>query len=229
MLLGVGSGSTGIGDALSNLFNNTSSSVASVSSAEKQTRERPRDPAAWRALATALEQNDRTVEAIPALERYTALRPKDADALQELGSLHLTQADVYAQQYVDAQTASQTLAPNAAFGPASDSKLAKAFSDPLSTAVATSSGKTTSEAYTKYLAAENKAVDVYRRLVELNPKDATNQYRLAQVAQTAGDTHTAVTAYKRFLALAPDDSLAPAARQALKQLTPTATPSTSGG
>jgi predicted TPR repeat methyltransferase len=72
-------------------------------------------------------------------------------------------------------------------------------------------------------------VDAYRRLVALNPKDATNQFQLASVAQSAGDSKTAVTAYRKFLVLAPDDSLAPAAKRALKALTAPATGTTTGG
>jgi tetratricopeptide (TPR) repeat protein len=229
VIFGVGSGSTGIGDVLGNWFSGSSSSGQSVSSAQKKTIERPKDPAAWRELATVLQQNDRTAEAVVALERYSQLRPKDERALQELGSLYRIEWEKAAQRYTEAQTTLQTLTPGSVFRPVASSPLGKAFSDPLSTAVTESTSTITSKAYTDYVLAQSKAVDAYRRLVALNPKDATNQFQLASVAQSAGDSKTAVTAYRKFLVLAPDDSLAPAAKRALKALTAPATGTTTGG
>jgi tetratricopeptide (TPR) repeat protein len=229
VFLGVGSGSSGMGDVLGNWFSGSSSSGTSVSSAQEKTRERPNDPQAWRALATALVQNDRPDEAADALGRYSALRPRDAGALQELGSIHLIRAERFAQDYIDAQSTRDTLTPSTAFSPRTSSPFAKAFEDPLSTAVTTAASTATADAYANYIEAQTDAVTVYKRLVALNPKDATNQYRMAQVAQTAGDTETAVTGYRKFLALAPNDSLAPAAKKALKQLTGTAAPASDAG
>ncbi len=77
VLLGVGSGSTGLGDALQNAFN-FGSSGTSVGKLEKKVQKHPRDANAWHDLATAYEQKQRTQDAVTALERYTALRPKDA-------------------------------------------------------------------------------------------------------------------------------------------------------
>ena len=229
VIFGVGSGSTGIGDVLGNFFSGSSSSGPSASSLQKKARERPKDAAVWRELATALEQKDDTEQAIAALARYTALKPKDDGALQELGGLYLRRADDFAQQYVEAQSKAQALAPSTTFEPSASSPLVQALQDPIETGVSTSTGKATSEAYAKYIETQRQAVVVYKRLAALNPKDATNQYRLAQVAQAAGNSSEAITAYKNFLVLAPDDSLAPAARKALKQLTAPSTPAVTAG
>jgi predicted TPR repeat methyltransferase len=43
--------------------------------------------------------------------------------------------------------------------------------------------------------------------------------QLGEAAQNAGDTKTAIAAYKKFLQLAPDDPLASAVKQQLKSLT----------
>jgi tetratricopeptide (TPR) repeat protein len=229
VIFGVGSGG-GVGDVLQDFFSrNSSSSGPSVSSAEKKTRENPKNPAAWRELATALEGKERRDEAIVALDKYTELKPRDESALQELGGLYLAKADAAAQEYVEAQTKSQALVPSDVFKPAAGSSFAQIYQDPLSTAVTAASTETTGAAYSKYLDAQSNAVGVYKKVVALNTKDATNQYRLAQVAQSAGDSTTAIAAYKAFLELAPDDALAPSARKALKALTPTATPSASAG
>ena len=75
-----------------------------------------------------------------------------------------------------------------------------------------------STAYSKIIELENAAVGVYQNLAKLSPSDAVTQLRLAQVAQGAGNVPVAISAYKRFLKLAPDDPLAPSARKVLKQL-----------
>jgi tetratricopeptide (TPR) repeat protein len=222
VLFGVGSGSTGMGDTLSNffgdIFNRTASTGSSVGSLEKKTRDNPKDAQAWLALATAQEQKDNLPGAITALTQYTVLKPKNEDRLSELGGLYLRQADQYAQQYVTAQSKASSLEPGATFKPSTTSPLAQALEDPISAAVSTSTSTDTTDAYSKYIDTQSKAVGVYKKLAELNPKDATNQYRLAQVAQAANNKAEAIAAYTAFLKLAPNDSLAPAAKKALKQL-----------
>jgi cytochrome c-type biogenesis protein CcmH/NrfG len=228
VLLGVGTGSAGLGDIFNNLFSRTSSSGASASALQEKVRENPKNAAAWRELATALQQDGKTQEAISALTRYTVLKPKDSDALVALGGLYQGRAMEFAREYVDAQS-KQTLAPGAAFKPASGSPLATALGDPISNGVTESTTKTTTDTYAKYQETMGKAVVVYQRLTKLNPKNATNQYQLADVAQAAGDTAAAIAAYRAFLKLAPNDSLAPAAKKALKELTAPATPKASAG
>jgi cytochrome c-type biogenesis protein CcmH/NrfG len=235
VLLGVGSGATGVSDALQNLFNGSgSSSGTSISSLQKKVDKHPQDATAWRNLATALEQKQRTQDAINALDRYTALRPKDQTALAELASEYGTLAQTYATDYQAAQQeAAQTSSPSSAFAPSSTSPLGKAFNDPtalqdpISAAVQQLSSSKQSTAYSNYQSAQSKAVDVYKRLVKLNPTDATTQVQLGQAAQAAGDTKAAIAAFKTFLKLAPHDPLAPQVKQALKSLqaTAAATPS----
>ena len=83
VVFGVGSGSTGITDAMQNLFTR-SSGGSSLSSLQKKAKENPKSPAAWRALATKLESDQKLDRATVALERYIKLKPKDEAALQEV-------------------------------------------------------------------------------------------------------------------------------------------------
>jgi DNA-binding SARP family transcriptional activator len=227
VVFGVGTGAGGIGDVLD--FSGSSASGPSRSSLEKKTQENPKDPEAWRELATKLQQDDDVAEAIVALTRYTALKPKDESGVQELGGLYLRQADEFANEYFLAQTQTQALAPGQQFAPPAGSPFAQAFQNPLSSAVTQVTQGKLSDAYTKYLDTQRKAVVVYKKLVALRPTDATNQYRLAQVAQSAGDSATAIAAYKKFLSLAPNDALAPAAKKALKELTAAPAAAVGGG
>jgi tetratricopeptide (TPR) repeat protein len=237
VLLGVGSGSTGVSDVLQNAFNFGSSGGTSISSLQKKTASNPSDATAWRDLATALEQKQRTQEAVNALQRYTALRPKDQTALQELAGQYGTLANTYATDYSNAQAqASQQQSPAATFAPPSTTAFGKLFSDPqglqdpIATAVQTLSSTAQSTAYSKFQEAQKNAEAAYQKLVALTPTDATVQIQLGQAAQSAGDSKTAIAAYKAFLKLAPTDPLAPQVKQALKAMqTQAASSTTSGG
>ena len=238
VLLGVGSGSTGAADVLGNMFNfGSSSGGTSVSKLQKKVDASPKNAQAWRDLATALEQKQRTQDAVNALERYTALRPKDQNALAELASQYGTLATNYATDYSNAQTeAQQFSSPGAVFAPASTTPFGKAFADPtalqdpISSAVQSLASSKQSTAYTNFQSAQKSAESVYQKLSKLSPNDATTKIQLGQAAQAAGDTKVAIAAYQAFLKLAPTDPLAPQVKQALKQLqTSAATPTSSGG
>lgn len=238
VLLGVGSGSTGAADVLGNMFNfGSGGSGTSISKLQKKVDASPKNAKAWRDLATALEQKQRTQDAVNALERYTALRPKDQNALAELASQYGTLATNYATDYSNAQAeAQQFSSPGAVFAPASTTPFGKAFADPtalqdpISAAVQSLASSKQSTAYTNFQNAQKSAETVYQKLSKLSPNDATTKIQLGQAAQAAGDTKVAIAAYQAFLKLAPTDPLAPQVKQALKQLqTSAATPTSSGG
>jgi len=238
VLLGVGSGSTGVSDVLQNAFNFGSSNGTSISSLQKKTEKNPSDPQAWRDLATALEGKERTQEAVNALQRYTALRPKDQTALQELATQYSALANNYATDYSNAQAqASAQASPGSVFAPPSTTPFGKAFADPnglqdpIANAVQTLSSTAQSTAFSNYQQAQKNAETTYQKLVALAPNDATIQIQLGQAAQAANDTPAAIAAYKKFLKLAPGDPLAPQVKDALKSLQASAASSSasSGG
>jgi regulator of sirC expression with transglutaminase-like and TPR domain len=235
VFFGVGSGSTGISDLLQNALNFGSTGGTSISKLEHRTQKSPQDAKAWRDLATAYEQKQRTQDAVNALERYTALRPKDQSALAELASQYGTLAATYSSDYQAAQNeAAAQSSPGAAFAPASTTPFGKAFADPnalqdpIATAVQSLASTKQTTAYTQYQTAQRSAESAYQKLSALNPNDATTQIQLGQAAQAANDTKIAIAAYKKFLKLAPSDPLAPQVKQVLKTLAPPAK-ATSGG
>jgi Flp pilus assembly protein TadD len=235
VLFGVGSGSSGIGDILQNAFQGGGSSGKSVGALQKEVREHPKNATAWHDLATKLQQDQRTDEAIDALTRYTALRPKDEAGLQELAGLYSRRADDFRTEAAVAQSQAQLAAPGSLFQPASTSPLGRAFQsqnalqNPIDYAVSSQANARASDAYSKLSGVETKAVAVYKKLIVLDPTDATRQIQLGEAAQNAGDTKTAIAAYRKFLKLAPDDPLAPTVKQQLKQLTAASTTSISAG
>jgi tetratricopeptide (TPR) repeat protein len=224
VFLGVGSGSTGIGDILQNFFDRSSSSGSSLSSLQSKVREHPQNATAWHDLATKLSQDQKIGEATVALERYTALRPRDESGLQELAALYSRQVDDYRNEASVAQAEAQLVAPGSLFQPAPSTVFGRLYQDPsglqdkVSNAVTQQANEKVTAAYQKLAASSTKAEAVYKKLIKLSPSDATRQIQLAEAAQNAGDTQTAVAAYKKFLKLAPDDPLAPAVKQQLAQL-----------
>ena len=63
------------------------------------------------------------------------------------------------------------------------------------------------------------AVSSYKQMARLEPNNANAQFQLAQAAQTAGDTTSAVAAYRAYLKLIPNGSTAGQVRALIKQLT----------
>jgi regulator of sirC expression with transglutaminase-like and TPR domain len=236
VFFGVGSGSTGISDILQNALNFGSGSGTSISSLQHKTEKHPQDASAWRDLATAYEQKQRAQDAVNALERYTALRPRDQTALAELASEYGTLATNASNDYSSAQLegAGQS-SPGATFAPAATTPLGKAFNDPaalqdpIAAAVQTLASAKQQAALTAYQTAQRNAEAAYKKLSALNPSDATTQIQLGQAAQAANDAKVAIAAYKTFLRLAPSDPLAPQVRRVLKSLAATGGTSTTTG
>jgi len=216
VLLGVGSGSTGLSDIFQNAFNIGGGGGTSISKLEGKVTKHPQDATSWRDLATAYETKHRTQDAINALERYTALRPKDASALSELASQYTTVAQSYAVDYQSAQADAQLASPSSVLSPSADTLFPKGLTDPIGSVAASAAQTRAQTAFTNYQGAQQSAESTLQRLAKLTPKDVTVQYQLGQAASAAGDPKTAVKAYETFLKLAPNDVDAAAVKNLLK-------------
>jgi len=225
VLFGVGAGGTGVGDILRG--GGGSSGVPSISSAQKKTEENPKDVEAWRALSTALQTNGRTDEAIAAQKRVVVLAPKDADALRELAGLYLAQSSLKQQEAQQAQIRIAFQGVGQGFpGLLITAQGQPLLDDRISSVVNAQDQARIQTLVVAAQAASGQAVDAYKRIVALQPGDPNIQLELAQAAQQAGDTETAIAAYTAFLKLAPDDPSASIVKQQLQQLKQT--PATSG-
>ena len=104
VLLGVGSGSTGLSDVFQSAFDfglaSGGTSIGSLRRRSTSTR-RTRPPGATSRRPTS--RSSAPQEAVSALERYTALKPKDADGLAELAAQYATLSRTYATDYQNAQ------------------------------------------------------------------------------------------------------------------------------
>jgi tetratricopeptide (TPR) repeat protein len=230
VIFGIGSDQgTGIGDILRDQGGATSGGL-SVGEAREQLEENPRDPAAKRALATALQEDGQTAEATTVLTEYVEQRPNDAEALRELAGLHLGRANVLAQQAQEAQLRASYLT----FGSTFSTPLqlgengATLGPDPIEEAISAEVSQAVTEAYTRAQASYQKAEQTYEKLAALTPRDPNVQLELAQAAQQSGNTTRAIAAYERFLELAPDDPSAEIVKQQIEQLKATQSPTASG-
>lgn len=223
--LGVGSGSSGIGDLLQgnwgDLFGSNSAASAQIKKDQKRIAQNPKDYAAYRDLASAQASDGKVDDAIATLQRLKAVHPKDVDGLQQLAALYLRKAGDARNAAIAAQQESQSVVSPSAFAPASTTPLGKVYQSlngPIASAIQSKQNDQLSAAYSKMTSAYGLAVSAYEDVAKVSPNDPSVQFALAQTAEQAQDTKTAIAAYKRFLKLAPEDPTAPAIKQRLKQL-----------
>jgi tetratricopeptide (TPR) repeat protein len=226
---GIGSDQgTGIGDILRD-GGGSSSGGLSVGDAREQVREHPKNADAKRALATALQEDGQADEAITVLTQYLAQRPKDEEALRELAGLHLGKANAAAQDAQIAQLRASYLTFGTTFSnPLELGKDATLGQDPIDEAVSAQLSAEVTEAYTRAQTSYQQAEATYDKLAAVAPRDPNVQLELAQAAQQSGNTPKAITAYERFLELAPDDPSAAIVKQQIEQLKATQAPPPSG-
>ena len=229
VVFGVGSDQgTGIGD----LFRDgggVSNGGISVSEARDRVEKNPKSAKAQRDLATALQQDGQTDEAVVVLNRYLELEPKDKEALRELAGLHLGRANSLARTAQEAQVRASYLTFGSTFSTPLDLGAGATLDpDPIDQAVSTQANQAVNEAYTAAQVSFQKAEQTYDRLAAVAPTDPNVQLELAQAAQQSGDTQKAIAAYEKFLKLAPDDPTAPIVRQQITQLKAAQAPPPSG-
>jgi tetratricopeptide (TPR) repeat protein len=226
VLLGVGSGSGGVADVLSNLFHgSTGSSVGSqIKSDQKKIAAHPRNTEPYLDLATLYQQQQDQAAATATLESALKVKPKDIDVLSRLASIYQSQAETTRNAAADAQAA-LAAANTAPPGVDVNSNLGQAFTaDPLSQ---TLKAKAT-DAFTKVGTAFTKAESSYKRLAAAasgTSEEANAQLQLASIAKdtlqvTGQPEHArlAIAAYRRYLKLEPQGVQATLAKQTIAQL-----------
>ena len=211
---GVGAGGVGFGDILKG----SGGGGPSVSKAQQKVFDNPKDAQAFRDLATAQQADGDTDGAIQSLESYNVLRPRDTDALRELASLYLSKASAAQQRLQILQYRAAYLAPGTVGSTVYSLGGTPLADDPITNAVSSSYQQDISAAATDVQTASSQAVEAYKKITRIRPKDPAVQLELAQAAQSAGDTATTIAAYEAFLRLAPQDPTAPEVRRLLKQL-----------
>jgi tetratricopeptide (TPR) repeat protein len=207
---------TGLGDIISDAGG--ADGRPDVGDAEDEARENPRSPAAKLELADAYTQNDRPDDAIPVLEQYLELRPRDADVVSRLAGLYMGQGARHQQDAALAQAEVQAAAPGTLFAPPSGLVTQLRAQGEVAEALSADANERLSQASSEASVSFQSARDMYKKLGELTPDDSSVQFSLAQASEQAGDYQTAIAAYKQFMKLAPDDPNVPAIRNQIKLL-----------
>lgn len=219
VFLGVGSGSGGIGDLLQgNFFGNGGSSTSSqISDKQKAIRQHPSDVNLYLDLAGLYQTDNKESQALAALQNAQKVAPRNVDLMNRIAGIYSAQAAREADRYNTLLTA---YGQNAASPPGVDTstELGQAItSDPYTQGLQ----RQLNEAYTKVTGSYTKAESVYRQAATAakgTSGEPTALLQWASAATSANDVNGAITAYERFLKVAPDDTNAPTVRQTLAQL-----------
>ncbi len=219
VIFGIGSDQgTGIGDLLRGGGGGDSGAL-SLSEARERAEANPNDAEAKLELATALETDGQTNEAIVVLGQYTTLRPKDQEALRQLAGLYQTRALEYQRRAQDAQIRARYRGADPGIVQGLELGEGETLGeDPIEKAVVAVANEEISAANAVAQEAFTNALQMYERIVALTPNDPNAQLELAQTAQQAGDYDRAIKAYERFVTLAPDDPSTPLVKEQIKQL-----------
>ena len=218
VFLGVGSGGLDLGNLLRDSFGRGGSSGPSISKLQDKTAQNPRDAAAQLALAKAYANKGRIPESIAAYQTYTALKPKNADALSALGALQTQQANTYLQQAQIAFFEQSLASAGTTFGLSPTSKFGKALgTDPITNVVQTKASTAAQEANSQYSSASQGAIATYKKLAKVSPSFEHFQL-LGTTAKNYGDTATALKAYKGALGQATDPVVKAEIRSEIKSL-----------
>lgn len=223
IFLGVGSGSNGITDALQSFFGKSSGSSLSsqIDDKQKVVERNPKDVNAYLDLAGVQQADQREDDALATLQKARAIDPNNIDVLNRIAALYGAQAGRAGDNYTAILGSIQQ---NALTPPGLDtsSPIGQALtSDPYSQALQTR----LSEAYTKVTGAYAKVASTYKQAAQVARGTADEPNALLQWAsasQNANDLTGAITAYKRFLKVAPNNPNAPTVRQTLAQLSASA-------
>jgi len=190
--------------------------------------ELPQEAEAYRNLATALQTKGDINGAVAALEKYTKLRPRSIEGQTTLAGLYSSLAAKVQPQLQAIQTGDSALLPafnsGVQVGNHTIVEPNRVFE-----AVANVQNNRLTELLARQQKNYSAAEKAYQRVARLQPRDAPTQLGLAQAAQQAGDTTTAIAAYRRFIDLAPDDPTSAIVRQQIKALRQASTPGVSAG
>jgi cytochrome c-type biogenesis protein CcmH/NrfG len=219
VFLGVGSGSGGIGDLLQGNFlgSGGSSTSSQISDKREAIQQHPHDANLYLDLAGLYQADDKEAQALATLRNAQKVAPNNIDVLNRIAGVYSAQAAREADRY---RALFDVYAQNAATPPGVDTstQLGQAItSDPYTQGLQ----QQLNEAYTRVTGAYTKVESVYKQAAEAakgTSGEPTALLQWASAAQSANDVTTAITAYQRFLKVAPNNPNAATVRQTLAQL-----------
>ena len=192
----------------------------SVDKPLKRTQQNPKDAQAWSDLATAYDAKRRLPRPrSPPGSSTRRCAPKDADGLHALAGDYQQQFDAQTNDAALAQTEAQS-AQATNFGPPSDLAArprAREHARPDRLGGQPGREHTLQRRARPRGSRRPRSSSASTRSSRSSSRPSRRSSSSSrQQAQTAGDTPTAIAAYKRFLKLAPDDPSAPQVKAQLK-------------
>jgi tetratricopeptide (TPR) repeat protein len=215
--VGTGVGGTSIGDVLQQIIGQKSSG-GSLGDARAKALSHPKDADAQLAHANALQAHGRPREAITALERYTALKPKDTDALRQLANLWGSVASQARQEQQVARSDAIQASAALSFAQSTSPFFQEVEKNDIAQALADQANTREASARAKAQEASSRQETVYQELALLIPGDPSIFLSLGIAAQQANDLPSAIAAFKQFLVLAPNDPSAAQVKQEIALL-----------
>jgi tetratricopeptide (TPR) repeat protein len=213
---------TGLGDVLQG-FGQSADAGPSEGEARDRIEDSPNDPQGYYDLANALQRNGKNDEAIAPLTRYIELRPRDRAALNTLAGLYLTQARRAQDEAARLQLQISELT-GVGFLPDPSSQFSQRFGQGQITQMLSSElNERLSREYVTAQSAYKNAADTYKKLIAATPDAEEAEQpsiflQLAFAAQSANDLKAAISAYERYLVLAPDSPQETGVRAQIKTL-----------
>ena len=221
VVLGVGSGSTGLGDILNGQFfgHGGSGTSSQIKDDQKKIARDPKNIEAYLDLSGLYQQQQQTDNALAVLRRARKVEPKNLDVLNRLAGIYRGKAE---QAATNAQNLQLTIQNSQVLPPFVDqsSNIGQALSqDPYTQSLQTRLQKAQTSAVNAFRSAETSYKSV-AQAARGTSAEAGAQLQLGSLAASPllADYSTAVAAFKRYLKLAPNGTNAAAVRQALKQL-----------
>jgi tetratricopeptide (TPR) repeat protein len=221
VFLGVGSGSTGLGDILNgNFFGGGGSGTSSqIKDDEKKIARNPQNVDAYLDLAGVYLQQQDDAKALATLRRAEKVAPDNLDVLNRLAGIYRGRAE---QALTEAQNIQLTIQDAQIVPPFVDSSsnLGQALAqDPYSQSLTTRLNKAETTAVNSFRTAE-AAYKQVAKAARGTSAEAGAQLQLGSVAASPAlaDYTTAIAAFRRYLKLAPTGTNAAAVRQAISQL-----------
>lgn len=220
LIFGVGTGAgSGIGDYFADLLNRPISTQGpELEDAREAVEERPNDPEARLDLARAAQREAQIDESIAAYESYRAMRPRDEDALRSLAALYGQQIAQAQERAAIASSEAQEASLPRTFAPQDSPFLQEVLGNSITESISSQAEARAAAANTEAQRLSSLQLDVYQDLTLLADDDPLLWIQFAQASENAQDYESAVTAYERFLELAPNNPNAEQIRERIDAL-----------
>ena len=213
VIFGVGGSGLGLGDILQG--GGASTSGPSVSGAQEKIDKG--DLTAYKELADAYRNENKTDDAIAAGEQYLKARPKDYEYMKTVAADYEGRASRQRDQANAIQESVTASTGGATFGLSQTSKLGRAVGNGrIDQELQTAANQKLTELYSGIQGSYARATQLYSQVSTANPQDLLILQLLANAAYQSRDNQTAIDASRRVIRVAPGTTEARQARQLIQ-------------